>query len=144
MTTYKPGDKVLVSKVELREEKRYLTWPFDDERSRVGEFVQTVANRNFKTHVIELHVGNWIIRYSFTEEEVQPFDEDQFDTEGVTAAKNVAYEALNEELENADPYYLGGPDPLKIADRIIEDLKAAGVVFPDSIKDPHAFTEEQK
>ena len=60
----------------------------------------------------------------------------------VSAAKNIAYDALERFADEKMDVELSGFDPIELADSIVEDLLKAGVVFPESLVDPHRFVGE--
>jgi coenzyme F420-reducing hydrogenase alpha subunit len=60
----------------------------------------------------------------------------------VSAAKNIAYDALERFADEKMDVESSGFDPIELADSIVEDLLKAGVVFPESLVDPHGFVRE--
>ena len=56
----------------------------------------------------------------------------------VSAAKNIAYDALERFADEKMDVESSGFDPIELADSIVEDLLKAGVVFPEGLADPHA------
>ena len=142
---FKPGDKVIVRKVELPEGKQYMKWPFDDSASRVGVFKYTQGNAAYewRTHAVSLEVDGDTVDFNFNfwDEEIELFEPEKFDGAGVTAAKNIAYDAIYAAVEDSDmDAEAEGFDAIAIAEFVVEYLKEAGVEFPDTLVDPHALS----
>lgn len=60
----------------------------------------------------------------------------------VSAAKNIAYDALERFADEKMDVESSGFDPIELANSIVEDLLKAGVVFPESLVDPHRVSSE--
>lgn len=54
-------------------------------------------------------------------------------------AKNVAYDALEAELEKQDSASVDECDLIDLADAVIEALLAAGVTIPEDLPNPHEY-----
>ena len=149
---FKPGDKVIVRKVDLPPEERHMPWPLGDRDSAVGDFDCTTVLSNFgfgpvkgnrqRYHTVFISNGVDWEPINFWDEEVELFEPEKFDTEGVTAAKNIAFDALEGFADEKMNTEMSGWDGIELAERVIEDLKAAGVEFPDSTIDPHGVNRK--
>lgn len=54
-------------------------------------------------------------------------------------AKNVAYDALEAELERQDSASVDETDLIDLADAVVEALLAAGVTIPEDLPNPHEY-----
>ena len=61
----------------------------------------------------------------------------------VSAAKNIAYDALERFADEKMDVESSGFDPIELADSIVEDLLKAGVVFPEGLVDPHRVSSDE-
>lgn len=62
--------------------------------------------------------------------------ETEYEPEENSFAKNVAYDAIEESLEDQG-LNLEDVDLIEVADAVVEALLAAGVSIPENLKNPH-------